>query len=109
MRAGDRFPPISVLPVGRRLIITDGHKRFSAAKTLGLTQVTVELWTVRHLTFDLARQTRESLRAAGRAASGLIRGPDGRRESKRFATQILAHWRRTLRSLWKLIRGRLSV
>ncbi len=46
MVEGQRFPPISVIRVGRRFVIADGHKRFRACQALGARHVTVELYTV---------------------------------------------------------------
>lgn len=104
MRAGGSFPPVSVIPFGRRYIITDGHKRFSACRALGLEEIEVEIWTLGRLIGDLGRQSIRHLRAIGAAAWNLTRGPEGRRESSNFAAATVAHWRRTLVSLWSLTR-----
>ncbi len=99
MRAGASFPPVSVIPFGRRYIITDGHKRFNACRALGLEEIEVEIWTLGRLFGDLGRQSIRHLRAMGTAAWNLTRGPEGRRESFNFAATTMAHWRRTVVSL----------
>ena len=35
MRLGSRFPPISIVRIGHRSVVADGHKRFAAYRTLG--------------------------------------------------------------------------
>ena len=69
MLDGSRFPPISVFRLGQKFVITDGHKRFSAALNLGLSEVDVELWTVRELTADLLAQISKVGNAVIRARS----------------------------------------
>lgn len=103
MLDGSKFPPISVFRLGRRFIITDGHKRFAAALDLGLSELDVELWTVRELAADLLAQLGRHSRAGWRAATGLYRGGEARREGARFAASTLRHWRRMATSLWILI------
>jgi hypothetical protein len=102
MLRGDRFPPISVVRLGGRFVVADGHKRLAAATTLGLAEIAVEVWSPGRLLADLAGQAHRHLRAAGRACVLVFRGRDGRREAARFAAATAAHWRRTLRSLWRL-------
>ncbi len=104
MRAGESFPPISVIPFGRRYIVTDGHKRFGACRVLGLEEIEVEVWPLGRLVGDLGRQLIRHVRALGTAASNLTRGREGRRKAARFATVTVAHWKRTVVSLWRLIR-----
>ena len=48
MARGDRFPPIAVVPWGRRYLVADGHKRLAAYHALGPSHVRVEVWTWRH-------------------------------------------------------------
>ena len=106
MRRGDRFPPISVLRLGRVYIVTDGHKRLAAAKALRMAEIDVEVWSVWRLARDLAGQSARHAAAAGRAFGGLFRGREGRRESRLFVAATVAHWRRTVVSLWQLVSGR---
>jgi ParB/Sulfiredoxin domain len=108
MRAGDSFPPVSVIPFGRRYIITDGHKRFNACRALGLEEIEVEIWTLGRLFGDLGRQSVRHLRTMGTAARNLTRGPEGRRDAYNFAATTAAHWRRTVVSLWNLARRKVD-
>lgn len=105
MRAGDRFPPISVVRLGRRYVVADGHKRLVAVKALGEERIDVEVWSLWRLTRDLVGQSARHAAAAGRALGGVFRGADGRRESWSFMTATVAHWGRTVRSLWKIVAG----
>ncbi len=105
MCAGDRFPPISVVRLGGRYVVADGHKRLSAAKALGEERIDVEIWSIWRLTRNLAGQSARHAAAAGRALGGVFRGADGRRDSWHFVTATVAHWRRTGRSLWRIIAG----
>lgn len=99
MARGDRFPPVSVLRVGRRYFITDGHKRFAAYRMVTDADVLVELWTVRRWLGDqagqLARKTRQQLRLllASRA------DPAARVALTRLVGDTIGHWRRIGRSL----------
>jgi hypothetical protein len=99
MARGDRFPPVSVLRVGPRYFITDGHKRFSAYQALTAADVVVELWTVRRWLGDqasqLARKTRQQVRLL--VASGS--DPQARAALARLVGDTMGHWRRIGRSL----------
>lgn len=106
MRGGQSFPPISVVPFGRRFIITDGHKRFNACKVLELEEIEVEVWTLGRLMGDLGRQLIRHVRAVGISLLKITRGPEGRREALGFAAATVAHWRRMAVSLWSLLRRR---
>lgn len=106
MRAGQSFPPISVVSFRRRFIITDGHKRFNACRVLGREEIEVEVWTLGRLISDLGRQLHRHLRAAGISLLKITRGPEGRREALGFAAVTVAHWRRIAASLWSLLRRR---
>jgi hypothetical protein len=103
MLEGSAFPPISVFCLGRRFVITDGHKRFAAASALGLNELEVEVWTVGELIADLLGQLDRHGRAGWRAATSLFRGREARRQGARFAASTLLHWRRMAVSLWTLI------
>ena len=106
MRVGQSFPPISVIPFGRRFIITDGHKRFNACRVLELEEIDVEVWTPGRLMGDLGRQLIRHVRAVGISLLKITRGPEGRREARGFAAATVAHWRRMAVSLWSLLRRR---
>lgn len=103
MHDGSKFPPISVIRLGQRFVITDGHKRFAAALGIGLSEMEVELWTFREVAADLLAQLGRHSRAGWRAVTGLYRGGEARREGARFAASTLLHWRRMATSLWILI------
>jgi hypothetical protein len=102
MRAGNRFPPISVLALGGRYIVVDGHKRFQAYRALPAAEMLVEIWTLRRWLSDQWSQLR---RKTGQQVSVLVRlrDPAGRREAAHLAGDTLRHWRRiarSLRALW---------
>ena len=75
MLAGERFPPIAVLPFAGRFWIADGHKRWSAYRTLGAREVWVELWTLRRWLRDQGRQVAGTGRRLGRALALLVVRP----------------------------------
>lgn len=103
MLDGSSFPPISVIRLGQQFVITDGHKRFAAALDLGLSEVDVEMWTVRELAADLFAQLGRHSRAGWQTVTSLHHGREARREGARFAASTLLHWRRMATSLWILI------
>jgi len=99
MRRGDRFPPIAVVRVGRRFLIADGHKRFSAYQALGGDHIVVEVWPLRRWLRDqwgqLTRKTRQQASVVWRSRTD----PRARREAIRLAHDTIGHWRRVGRSL----------
>ena len=96
MLAGERFPPISVLPFAGRFWIADGHKRWSAYRALGATEVWVELWTARRWLRDQGRQVAGTGRRLGRALALLAVRP---REGLALLAAAPLHWWRVARSL----------
>lgn len=104
IRSGAPFPPVSVIRFGRRYIITDGHKRFSACRVLRLEEIEVEVWTLGRLFSDLGQQLIRHLHATVTSVGNLARGPEGRRRAFAFAATTVAHWRRIVVSLWSLAR-----
>lgn len=96
MLAGERFPPISVLPFAGRFWIADGHKRWSAYRELGTAEVWVELWTARCWLRDQARQVAGTGRRLGRALALLRVRP---REGLALLAAAPLHWWRVARSL----------
>jgi ABC-type multidrug transport system fused ATPase/permease subunit len=94
MRDGERFPPISVIRIGRRLVIADGHKRFQACRALGATQVTVELWPLRKLLDDQYRQFRHKTHQIVTVVARAIRHPEGRKDAHRLYWDTVGHWKR---------------
>ncbi len=96
MRAGVRFPPISVLPLGGRFFVADGHKRWSAFRALGADEVLVEVWTGQRWLRDQLRQVMGTGRRLGRAAALLVVRP---REGVLLLAAAPLHWWRVARSL----------
>lgn len=110
MCAGERFPPISVLPLGGRFWVADGHKRWSAFRELGADEVLVEFWTGERWLRDQLRQVMGTGRRLGRAAALLAVRP---REGVLLLAAAPLHWWRVARSLagylaapWTRARGR---
>ena len=96
MLAGERFPPIAVLPFAGRYWLADGHKRWSAYRTLGAPAVLVELWTPRRWLRDQGRQVGATGRRLGRAFGLLAVRP---REGLALLAAAPLHWWRVARSL----------
>lgn len=99
MERGDRFPPVSVLRVGTRYFIADGHKRFSAYRALTTGEVVVELWTVRRWLSDQARQLAQKTRQHLRLLVASCSDPKARAALTRLVGDTIGHWRRIGRSL----------
>lgn len=99
MGHGDRFPPVSVLRVGTRYFITDGHKRFSAYRALTSADVLVELWTVRRWLGDQANQLAQKTRQQRRLLAASGSDPQARVALTRLVADTIGHWRRIGRSL----------
>ncbi len=100
--SGDAFPPVAVVRLLGRWVIADGHKRWSAAASLGLDEVLVDVWPFRLLLADQFRQLAAGARKNGRFARGLL---FDREEARRIARDTLGHWRRVGASLLHLVRG----
>ena len=103
MLAGDRFPPVAVLRVAGRLLLADGHKRFSAYRSLARDSITVEVWTTRRWLRDQAGQLLRNARKNATIARCAFRSP---REAARLFGTTVAHWRRVARSLARRARSR---
>ena len=104
MAAGDRFPPVSVLRVGGRYLLVDGHKRFTAYRELGHTHLVVEIWPLSRWLQDQARQLRDNARKNARIMALSVRHPG---DARRLLLTTLLHWRRVARSLLLRATGRL--
>ncbi|RPJ62096.1 MAG: hypothetical protein EHM23_04515 [Acidobacteria bacterium] len=100
MLSGDRFPPVSVLPVFGWFLLTDGHKRFTAYKSLQTAQIPVEIWTIPQSVAHLGRQTSKEVTEACRLVSELGRDPQAGTQLKKFLWSRVVHYRRLGRSLW---------
>lgn len=113
MLAGDRFPPIAVVPVAGHLLLADGHKRLAAFRWLADVPepparpetIPVEVWTLRRWLADQGRQARTNLELQRRILTGLFVRP---RESAQIASSIAGHWWRVARSLAGLTRRALA-
>jgi hypothetical protein len=101
MRRGDRFPPICVLRVGRRFLIADGHKRFSACRSLPGTDIVAQVWGVRRWLQDQWRQSVNNFRKNQTIVRLSIHSP---RKAFRLLLTTLGHWRRVATSLLQCIK-----
>lgn len=94
MERGEQFPPISVVRIAGRLLIADGHKRFSAYRSLPVTEIVVEVWTVRRWCRDqwgqFVRKTGQQVSLVWRSAAD----PRARTQASRLFWDTLGHWRR---------------
>ena len=99
MAAGARFPPIAVLRCGRRYLIADGHKRFSAYVQLSDAPLPVEVWTLRRWLRDQWQQLRRKTGQQARVLCGGPRDAANRRAAHRLFWDTVGHWRRIARSL----------
>ena len=96
MVAGQLFPPICVLPFGRRFFIADGHKRFSAYSPLAGERILVEVWSVGRWLKDQAGQLRRNVTKNRMILRAVVRD---RREAKRLILTTVGHWNRVARCL----------
>ena len=107
MRCGARFPPVSVVRVGRRFWIADGHKRFTAYRALGASDIVVEVWGWRRWGGDQWRQFRTQTRRQWAVLRAVPTGPAGRAAARRLAGDAARHWRRIVVSWWCRVRRRM--
>ena len=91
MLRGDRFPPISVIPLAGRYVVADGHKRLAAYKAIGRPDILVEVWTTRRLLQDQWRQMLVSVQKGGRIVWWSFTDPP---KAARLALSFWQHWRR---------------
>jgi len=103
MLRGDRFPPVSVLPLFGWFLLTDGHKRFTAYKSLETAEMPVQVWTIRRSMAHLARQTLREASEGCRIVARLGRDPEAAALLKKFLWSRVIHYRRLGRSLWTRI------
>jgi hypothetical protein len=96
MRAGDLFPPVSVVRLFGKWLVADGHKRFVAWAGLGAEEIVVEVWPLRRWLADQAGQAARNARKNGRIVARLFVDP---RESLQLARTTAGHWRRVAHSL----------
>ncbi|HEY2930148.1 MAG TPA: hypothetical protein VGK99_00250 [Acidobacteriota bacterium] len=106
MLRGDLFPPVSVIPLGGRWIIADGHKRFNAYRSFGAPAILVEVWTPRRFLLDQCIQLRNNFKKNRAIVANVFRD---RREAARLLLATLGHWQRVVLSLfngWKALRDK---
>lgn len=99
MQHGVRFPPIAVVRCAGRFLIADGHKRFSAYRALPVTEIVVEVWTMRRWLADQWRQFLGKTRQQGRLLSRSVVDPTARAQAARLFWDTVGHWRRVTRSM----------
>jgi hypothetical protein len=103
MLAGDRFPPVSVIRLGGRLLLADGHKRLRAYRSFQPETILVEVWSLARWLRDQRRQLRENARKNATILRRSFRDPAG---AARLLGTTAAHWRRVARSLLRGPRSR---
>ena len=104
MIRGAKFPPISVVRLGGRFFVANGHKRLNAYRALGYRMIVVERWPVRRWLKD---QTGQALRNIRVQWVSVTRGLLMRGERERGAEVMrhyAQHWKRIIAS----IRGRVN-
>lgn len=99
MQRGDRFPPIAVVCIAGRFLIADGHKRFSAYRSLPVSEIVVEVWTLRRWLRDQGRQFLHKTRQQWRVLSRSIVDRRARPQAARLFWDTVGHWKRVGRSL----------
>ncbi len=104
MLAGDRFPPVSVLPLFGWFLLTDGHKRFTAYKSIHAAEIPVQVWTIRRSMTHLGRQTLKEATQGCHIVAKLGRDPEAGTQLKKFLWSRVVHYRRLGRSLWTRIK-----
>jgi len=104
MLRGDLFPPISVLPLLGWYLVTDGHKRLTAFRPLGGSEVLVQEWTVWQGIAHLGRQTTKEAHQVWKLVSKLGRDPSAPAQLKKFMWSRALHYRRLGRSLWARVK-----
>ncbi len=106
MKKGDRFPPVSVLPLGGSYLLTDGHKRLSALRSLGSPLVFVEVWTFRRWIGDQVAQLGDYLQRTWQQLQNDYEEGELRAGFMRQFRTTMAHWKRIWMSLWELALAR---
>ena len=104
MKRGELFPPISVVRFFGRYLIADGHKRFTAFKSLGSDGLIVEVWPIRRWLSDQRRQFAKGMRRQTVALFRVAIGQGERAEASEVTRHVMQHWRRILRSVYRRFR-----
>lgn len=100
MHQGRLFPPVSVIRVGEKYLLADGHKRLAAYHTFAPRHVTVEVWTYSRWLCDQGGQLVRNFRKNGEI---LRLAFTNRREAARLLIATLGHWRRVALCLLALL------
>lgn len=100
MLAGDVFPPAATVRLFGVWFLADGHKRFTAYRSLGGQEIVVQVWPVSRWLRDQAEQARATVRRWRAVLAGT--DPSGPQARDLLRTEI-AHLRRIVASLvrWK--------
>ncbi len=99
MECGERFPPISVVPLAGHLFVADGHKRFSAYRSLGVADIVVEVWTLRRWFRDQCGQFLRKSRQQRTLLWHSLHDRGARAQAARVFWDTIGHWRRIALSL----------
>jgi len=99
IEGGDRFPPISVVHLAGRFFVADGHKRFNAYAALPVSEIVVQVWTMRRWLQDQWRQFHHKTRQQCRLAFRSLYDQRARAEARRLVLDTIGHWRRIVVSL----------
>jgi hypothetical protein len=99
MERGARFPPISVVRLGRWFVIADGHKRFSAYAASPVPTVLVEVWPLHRWLRDQWQQLVRKTMQIGNVAVRSLYDPRARTVAVRLCRDTIGHWRRIVLSL----------
>ena len=85
MQRGESFPPVSVVRLAGRFFLADGHKRFSAYRSLPVRDIRVEVWSTRRWLHDQWRQLACKTAQQVRLAARMGFDPAARRQAARLA------------------------
>jgi hypothetical protein len=102
MQRGDLFPPVSVIRLGGRYFLADGHKRFNAYRGVRGRHINVEVWTRRHWIADQWRQLVNRSRLQLSLLRHSTHDPRARTQALNLIGFTLSHWRRIATSLLRL-------
>jgi hypothetical protein len=100
MLQGDTFPPVATVRLFGIWLLADGHKRFTAYRSLGEQEILVQVWPVSRWLRDQAQQARATVERWRVVLAGI--DPAAPRPRELLRAEI-AHLRRILASLirWK--------
>lgn len=104
MQRGELFPPIAVVRFCGRYLVADGHKRFTAYKSLRSQDLIVEVWPLRRWLSDQRRQFAQGVRRQTVTLLRVALGQRNRAEAGEITRHVRQHWSRILRSLYARFR-----